>query len=824
MKRIAALILIAAAARADVPTLRWDVETSRPAAQLLELYAGETVRLDARFLSYGAPLSLADVWDVVLRYRSADMPEDFYYAATGAVVNASAGLVRVIWTPEAVGHTNSYVYTLAAKTVGGDIMRGLGAIRVRNVVQGSVTNMPRAVTTTFDWGSVEHINIGSAPFLSVADILSLENAIAALTTGKVDRTEWASTNAGIYALIAGIEVGGGGGGPTTLAGDVTGPSTNSTVIGLRGVPVSLMTDPQNGHALKFDAATQSLMLGPVASEVGGSYSNVILVTGTNTRFSVGNNQAGLYRIMRPGNIPSMAVNVDGTEVAYYDLLGMTVRFGTLSLLNSNLSANVRHYDGSAAQPAAAWVADPQTGRYRISYQAGSGEAYATAGQTVWYWTADGIHLAPGKSLFADGVVAETENDPLSLQTSAWYVAHSDAGPYSIALSNATPAVFCSNGLYSASYSDAGIWLQTRAQISADALSWGPYEGEAIGSPVYFRIQAYDVLPGSGEEEPLPAAVSNIVIHSWARPQLVDRASDLAGQTVRVDWPAAARDVANKDYVDVMGAANWSQHAATQEVRMAANRLWFDGRWSMIGRGQYTAVSYGADMAVSTNRWSLDFDGAPILSANLGGQLPLPVLDFMVATNEGASIFVLSVATNGVTSAPYPQWSSNMVNWANITPFSGHYPVATNGAYIVWWTNDYNMAFFRAAMDNTNVVERLTAHRPLDLGQQPLILRNTSMTHAPNHVTVLSSAATVSIARDHGPNVALVVTNPTCRITFSPDWLTNDIGRVRMDLIRGTNVVTLNTNTISGTITNSAVSSIEFDKQWSRTLWRVIRQW
>lgn len=608
MKRLASLILLSVcyAAVADVATIRWNVETSNPFPQPLNLLQGETVILQPRYLLNAAPLPLSDVYEVVLRYRSTDMADGYYYAVTGSVANATNGVCSVEWTPECAGHTNAYVYTIAAKHVTGTTMRAFGMIKVARAVQGVATNQPRAITTTFDWASVEHLNVVSAPFLSEADILLVWNAIVAqsnvvtiLSTGKVDRGEWLSTNATLRAAIDAIEgggSGGGSGGPTTLSGDASGPSTNTTVVALQGVPVTTMSpgDGEHGYGLTFDAPSGALVLSPVAAEVGGVYSNVILVTGTNNRYSVTTDQAGLYRTMRPGNIPSFVANVDGTEVAQIDLFGLTMRYGTLSLLNSNLQANVRTYDGSVAQPAYSWISDPTLGRYRISHNGGNGEAYAAAGTSVWFWAADGIHLQPGTFLFG-GEWADLPDYRLWQEDSNAVLTHvtQTGNPHSTTAADAG-AIDSQGGQF---YTSPGYFFQ-------------------FGSAVYVR-----------------------------RTDNGDLA--LAGTPNGADYEVTVSDL---------------------------------------------RTSY-------TNAW---------------------VSQFVPKT---------------VPSSP-----------------------------------------------------------------------------------------TVTVMRAYGPQIAIVVTNPTCKLTFSGDWTTGVVGHVVIDLIPGTNAVSLDTNVVSGTITNSTMSTIEVYKPWSRSMWRVLRQW
>jgi hypothetical protein len=158
------LRLCLSTARADgIPSIRWEIETSRVTQQALQLVRGETVYLEPQYLSYGEPLTLTNVVAVVLRYRDSSLAEGLYYAATGSVLSASEGRIRVVWTPAQEAAATSYGYTIAATTTNGNSLRGLGLIKLVGSVSGTTTNPLRALTS-IDWAAVENSNLASAPF------------------------------------------------------------------------------------------------------------------------------------------------------------------------------------------------------------------------------------------------------------------------------------------------------------------------------------------------------------------------------------------------------------------------------------------------------------------------------------------------------------------------------------------------------------------------------------------------------------------------------------------------------------------------------------
>lgn len=225
--------------------------------------------------------------------------------------------------------------------------------------------------------------------------------IEVLDAGKVSVATWQSTNTLLKAEIAAAA------NLANMGGDISGKSTNATVVKIRNVAVAALSpgEEEDGYGLKYDHATQTLLLGPVATEGGSSISNILRLSGTAVVTDVSVTNIGVYRIIRPGDLPSMALNVGGYEAAYVDLLGITLKAGSLHLLSDVLAVNPAAYDGTVAVPAYSWDDDRDLGKYRMSYNGDYGEGYCVNSNLVWFWAADGLHLTNGAALFGVDYVA-----------------------------------------------------------------------------------------------------------------------------------------------------------------------------------------------------------------------------------------------------------------------------------------------------------------------------------------------------------------------------------------------------------------------------------
>jgi hypothetical protein len=190
-------LIVSAASGQDLPAVyvpfRWTVNTARPARQDIEIRRGETVALEPQYTSYDGPVSLSNVYLVTLRYRTPDMAADTYYAATGSVLSASGGTVRIVWGP--AQDTGAALYQYDIRLAGNDSvsLKAFGTIRMQGSMMGVHTNQPAVVSGQFDWAAVEHLNIDHAPF--AVDASSWRNPASA--------TNWTWTSDGTQITLTG---------------------------------------------------------------------------------------------------------------------------------------------------------------------------------------------------------------------------------------------------------------------------------------------------------------------------------------------------------------------------------------------------------------------------------------------------------------------------------------------------------------------------------------------------------------------------------------------------------------------------------------------
>lgn len=389
LKRLTMLfILIAAPVLADIdPVLRWYVDVERPAKYDISLRRGETAILEPIFRNYGAAIDLTAAHLVVLRYKPSSAT-NWYYVATGTVHSATGGVVQVRWTSAQEATNSSYSYEIAVQSTEAMLLRSWGTITLTPGVasDGSTSSTPTAVTS-IDWATVDHSNVGAAPFLSGFDTADLEafddtllngaadldidtlNVRGAMTGSANGLTNFPTTlitnivNAGTSGTTGGISrvdgtvsitfpVGGGGG---------TGGSTN-----LAGLTDVTITDPTQGQTLTYD-------------ETLGGWTNAA---------ASGESQS-TNRLLWV---------VNGETIGYVDTNGITMVKGSLQLYEEDLNCNVRAYDGSVAVPSVSFYASPTLGWYRKSFAGSYVWAYAANSNDVIYLAQDGLYTASTNSI------------------------------------------------------------------------------------------------------------------------------------------------------------------------------------------------------------------------------------------------------------------------------------------------------------------------------------------------------------------------------------------------------------------------------------------
>jgi len=407
--------LLAVAGTIYVP-LRWDVETSRPASVTLQLYRGDYVSLEPRYLSYGDAVNLEDAYEVLLRYRSSDMAEGYYYVVTGTVASASEGRVRIPWTSDCEAEAALYDYTIAVKASEATVLRAFGTLKLAGTVSGTITNPP--VTTEFDWANVEHVNVGSAPFLVTYDVGDLDG-LTDVDIGSPQNGQILVYTNGMWVNLSNVTAG------TVIeglddVGDVQAPSPSSGQVlkwnGTYWVPATDLQGSGSGSVDHLDdigdvsvsgaEADQYLKFNgsiwvPAAVEGGsGSSTNVsgafITATGESAASNAPPDGISLFRLLLPDQTHALGIAVSTNEVGYINADGdLVLHNGTVEIFNNWLNANPRAQDGTVGEPSISFQARQNIGWYVRAIEGLYGASFGAYGQRVLTQWLGGLEVSVG---------------------------------------------------------------------------------------------------------------------------------------------------------------------------------------------------------------------------------------------------------------------------------------------------------------------------------------------------------------------------------------------------------------------------------------------
>lgn len=665
---------------------RWTVNTARPALQQIEINRNETLPIEPQFVTYDGYVSLSNCVAVDLLYWIPGSNDANPWIVGGRVMDAAEGTAQIIWTPTNLVDAASVNFAVRLLGTDSASLKAQGKLKFTGTALEGITPNP-VTTTTLDAATITLLNAGSWPFATVIDLAEATAAAEAAGAANTAQDGAIATNAAAIAsnavAIVSVETNlsahvvqaeakndeqdaaiDAAAAAANMGKDVEGPSTNATVVAIQGIPVD-PTPPtvfEDLYVLRYVHGTGMFTLMPAGTGSGTSISNIVLISDTAIATDVPFDKIGLYRGIRPGYLPTAVVNVGGYEVAWLDLLGITLKSGSINLLGSEMNVNVAAYDGSALAPAYSYAADRKLGSYRFAYQGGSAEGYAVNSTSVWYWAADGIHLQPGKQYF--DLPAET--DPLAIQASTTYVAWTNAGGTSATNTVVASSTLLTNGLASVTWTVSGL-LSVRAETSTNQADW--IDAIPTAAPVYLRVSVTNDMPSPGD---LDTTVSDIVALSWTRPDLLYSTNNTAGQQIQVDDPQTARAIVNRQTLDRELAgiepSTWADYPASTNVQLSGNRL---------------ILGYGWDISADSAGTSIKINGRDAMTI-ADEATGVAITSYAITSNT----VYMTVTTNGVTSEPYPEWTPTLVpvtDWQAITNYVGSYPTAT--------TNDtYTLTF------------------------------------------------------------------------------------------------------------------------------------
>lgn len=342
------------------PTLRWIVLADRLAKQDLAIRRGETVNLQPTYINNGAPMDLSAAHLVTLRYRpTLSTNTGWYYAVTGEVANATGGVVNIRWTSAQAASNNSYLYEIAVQSTDAMLVRSYGNILLQNSVAdtGATSAVPAAVRS-IDWATVEHSNIGRAPFLSTFQIDDLQAEVDTMFNGAADLSVHSITSAVPYYGSASNLTDF----PLALArtGDLTPNSVTNVAKGVDEAVARVERIDEHNVTVHF----------PIVGEGEIATTN------------------RLYWV------------VGGQAIGYVSSNGITMLVGSLQLYEDDLNCNVRAYDGSVNAPSVSFYGSPEIGWYRKSVAGSYAWAYSHSSNSVGYinnygWTLLGTRTYTG---------------------------------------------------------------------------------------------------------------------------------------------------------------------------------------------------------------------------------------------------------------------------------------------------------------------------------------------------------------------------------------------------------------------------------------------
>jgi len=290
-----------------------------------------------------------------------------------------------------------------------------------------------------------------------------------------------------------------------------------------------------------------------------------------------------------------------------------------------------------------------------------------------------------------GDIPSLETDPLSLHHTATYTSWTNAGGTYSNVGIVLTSPLLTNGISTLTYSAAGSMI-VNTEFSLDGTNWAPLAATNVAAYVCLRL-TNGIPPFEGGDY---AAISNVVATSWSHPTLWQIPFDTAGQKLLVDDPTDERQAVNlrtlAGAITPTAPSAWSEYPATTNVNLNGHRLIMTAGWSVVQTAGVGIVSY-ADVFVTNNELTIAHDGIPVLSASsgLGG---LHVSGFSV---QGSNA-VLWVSTNWVMSAPFPEYTADLLSpdWTVPGTWTSSYPVITNNAYRLDVTlPDGNQGFLRA---------------------------------------------------------------------------------------------------------------------------------
>lgn len=355
---------------------RWDINPAKLSPRNIEMRRGETRYIEPTF-----GLDLTDANTVVMNYKSAGMVGGVY-CVTGAVINATSGVVRVRWTAACESTNDLYTWDMPISGSSGTIIRAYGTIRLMDsVADTGDTNVAPRTFSTLDFATVNLLNVGLAPFLSSYDVSDFTAFLAACQDGTanldINNLTVRGPIIGSAAAMTNF--------PTNVVQEVINGGTTGTTGSVSRTGNSItITFPLGGGGGGGVSYLTNLLDVVILNPATG---DTIYYNGTNW---VNRSQTESLTTNR------LTWIIGGQTIGYVDTNGIHMVKGSLELFEEDLNCNVRAYDGSRTAPSVSFYASPLVGWYRKSYLGNYAWTFAHTSNDVMYLHSAGATMAGTK--------------------------------------------------------------------------------------------------------------------------------------------------------------------------------------------------------------------------------------------------------------------------------------------------------------------------------------------------------------------------------------------------------------------------------------------
>lgn len=155
---------------AGTVALKWKAETSQAQAYQATIYRGETARLEAQLLSYGAALALPSNATASIYYQTNGMADAWWQ---GAATATTGGVVSADFTPAMDAGGTRYAFFLGVDG-GGANYRANGLLNIRHA-PGATPNALALPTRLIDFAVV---TVSNPPWATAADVAAATSGIS----------------------------------------------------------------------------------------------------------------------------------------------------------------------------------------------------------------------------------------------------------------------------------------------------------------------------------------------------------------------------------------------------------------------------------------------------------------------------------------------------------------------------------------------------------------------------------------------------------------------------------------------------------------------